>query len=241
MSAKRLIVLFLVTIFCCVTFSCRHDTELAPVGGGTGGGGTGGGGTGVLCDPTKIYFQQQVLPVLLSNCAMSGCHDDASHQGGVVLTSFEKVMSTAGIRPGHPGNSELYERITDTDPDKRMPRPPRSPLSPAQITVIRQWIEQGALNLSCQPSCDSNSFTYSGAIKAIITSKCQGCHSGTTASGGIDLSSYNGVKAKVTDGRLLGAINHQPGFSAMPKNGAKLSECEITQVRKWIEGGSPNN
>ena len=209
--------------------------------GGGGGGGTGGGNTGTTCDPNKIYFQQQILPILISNCAMSGCHDAASHQDGVVLTTYESVMATADVRPGRPDDSDLYEMITETDPDDRMPPPPRTPLSATQILMVRQWIEQGALNLSCQNStCDTTSATFT-LVRAIISNKCQGCHSGTAAAGGIDLSTYNGVKAKVNDGRLWGAINHLPGYSPMPKNGNKLSDCEITQVRKWIEAGSPNN
>lgn len=239
---------FIIAALCfAMMWSCKHQVDAPPAPGGTDsggnggtGGGTGGGGT-ASCDPAKIYFQQQVLPVLISNCALSGCHDDASHQDGVVLTTYEKVMATADIRPGRPGDSGLYEKITDSDPDDRMPPPPRNPLTGQQIQVIRQWIEQGALNLSCQNMCDSNSFTYSGAIKNIITNKCQGCHSGSAASGGIDLSTYNGVKAKVTDGRLWGAVNHLPGFSPMPKNGTKLSDCELTQIRKWIDAGASNN
>lgn len=235
----RLVLLALpVAIF--ISQSCRHQVE-APPGAGNGGDSTVTGTPADACDPNKIYFQQQVLPILISNCALSGCHDDASHQEGVTLTSYQKVMSTAGIRPGRPGNSELYERITDTDPRDRMPRPPQAPLAPAQVQLIRQWIEQGAQNLICQNMCDSASFTYSGAIRTIISNKCQGCHSGIAASAGIDLSTYAGIKAKVTDGRLWGAVNHQAGFSAMPKNGAKLSDCEIAQIRKWIDSGSPNN
>jgi hypothetical protein len=235
-----------------ITISCKHTGEGIPpsagsggTGGGTGGGsggGTGSGGsTGTTCDPNKIYFQQQVLPVLISNCAMSGCHDAASHQDGVVLTSYASVMATADVRPGRPDDSDLYEMITETDPDDRMPPPPRSPLSSTQILMIRQWIEKGALNLSCQSSgCDTTSATFT-IVKSIISAKCQGCHSGTAASGGIDLGTYAGVKARVDDGRLWGAINHLPGYSPMPKNGNKLSDCEIAQFRKWIEAGSPNN
>jgi len=226
--------------------SCRHEAESLvdpgiPAGNGSAGGGSNTGGGGTSCDSTKIYFQQQVLPILLSNCAMSGCHDDASHQDGVVLTSYEKVMNTADIRPGRPNDSELYERIMENDPEDRMPKPPRSPLTDQQKSLIRDWILQGAQNLSCQNLCDSAVFSYSGAIRNIISNKCQGCHSGAAASGGIDLSTYSGVKLKITDGRLWGAVNHLPGFSPMPKNGAKLSDCEITQIRKWIDAGSPNN
>lgn len=231
-----------------LVISCQHQPDTLPGngsgGGGTGGGGTGGsggGGTSNPCDPNIVYFQQQVLPVLISNCAMSGCHDDVSRQDGVILTSYERVMATADVRPGRPDNSDLYEVLVETDPDKRMPRPPRSPLQQSQISLIRKWIEQGALNLTCQPDCDTTQFTYSGTIKTIIVNNCQGCHSGTAAQGGIDLSTYPGLKLKIDDGRFWGAINHQPGFSAMPKNGNKLSECQITQIRKWIEAGSPNN
>jgi len=67
------------------------------------------------------------------------------------------------------------------------------------------------------------------------------CHSSTSAGGGIDLSTYSTIKAKVSDGKLWGSINQLPGFSAMPKNGSKLSVCEITQIKKWIDAGSPNN
>jgi len=225
--------------------SCQHQTGDLPApdtgGSGNGDGGTGGGGTTIPCDSSKVYFKQQVLPVLISNCAMSGCHDDASHQDGVILTSYEKVMATADIRPGRPANSELYEVLVESDPDKRMPRPPANPLPQSQVQLIKTWIEQGALNLSCQSSCDTTQFTYSATIKSIIANNCQGCHSGISAQGGIDLSTYAGVKMKIDDGRLWGAINHSPGFSAMPKNGNQLAACELTQIRKWIEAGSPNN
>ncbi len=237
MKMLRPILPFLLVVFILHFFSsCRHTPQ--DLGGGGGGGNP---GSTDPCDPAKIYFQQQVLPILISNCTLSGCHDDASHQEGVILTTYEKVMSTGDIRPGDPQDSKLYEVIIDNDPGDRMPEPPMSPLSSQQILIIRQWIEQGALNLTCASSCDTASFSFSLAIKPMVSNKCQGCHNGSSASGGIDLSTYAGVKAKVNDGRLWGSINHQSGFQAMPLNGNKLSDCEITQIRKWIESGSPNN
>jgi uncharacterized membrane protein len=199
------------------------------------------GDTSTQCDPTKIYFQQQVLPILVSNCAMSGCHDDATHKEGVVLTSYSKVMTTGGVRPGNAGNSDLYKVLVKTDPGDRMPQPPRNALTSQQIQIIYTWIQQGAQNLVCENMCDSSLFTFSGAIQPLIQNKCQGCHSSTSAQGGIDLSTYTLVKAKVADGKLWGSINHQTGFSAMPKNGAKLSDCEIRQFQKWIAAGALNN
>lgn len=224
---------------------CRHEIPALNSGSGDHDNGNTGGGTSgnnqAPCDPAKVYFNQQVLPIFVSNCTMSGCHDDASHQDGVMLTSYEKVMATAGVKPGRPGESDLYKVLVESRPDKRMPRPPQAPLSQQQIQLIYDWIRQGAKNLVCASLCNENNFSYSSTIKIIIGNKCQGCHSGSNPQGGIDLSTYHGVKAKVADGRLWGAINHLPGFSPMPKNGTKLSDCEITQFRKWINAGAPEN
>src|ERR1043166_2325716 len=109
--------------------SCKHepiiDSTITTTGGNPGGGGTGGSGGGGsinTCDPNKVYFQQQVLPILISNCTLSSCHDDASHQKGVILTSYNNVMNTADVRPGNPTGSKIYKMITETDASKRMPR-----------------------------------------------------------------------------------------------------------------------
>ena len=233
--SRQLVYLIIMSVSLLLILSCKHPYgDLADSV-------TQIGDTSTPCDATKIYFQQQVLPILVSNCAMSGCHDDATHKEGVVLTSYQKVMATTQVRPGNPGNSKLYKVIVDPDPGDRMPEPPQNPLTQQQIQVIYAWIQQGAQNLVCENMCDSSLFTFSGAIQPLIQSKCQGCHSGVNAQGGIDISTYQLLKAKVIDGKLWGSINQLPGYSPMPKNGAKLSDCEIKQFQKWIAAGSLNN
>lgn len=234
-----------------VTFSlssCRHHPVIPPDGGGNngGGGGNNGGGGGndsttKVCDPDTVYFAQQVLPILISNCAMSGCHDAATASDGVVLNNYQNVVQTADVDPGDPGGSDLYEVITDSDPDKRMPPPPDDPLSTEQITIIRTWIQQGAKNLTCDAGCDTTNVTYSGDIRPLLDNTCTGCHSGSSAGGGVDLSGYTGVKAAADNGSLFGAVNHDPGFSNMPQGGDKLPQCEIDQIRIWIADGAPQN
>ncbi len=224
--------------------SCKHEIP----DGGTNTGAGPGNGPGpvnppvVNCSQDTVYFQQQVLPIFISNCSLSGCHDAASHREGVVLTDYNNIMVTGEIDPGDPGDSEIWEKITESDPDDRMPPPPRNPLTQQQKEMIRKWIMQGAKNNSCVSSaCDTGNVTYSGAIRSIITAKCQGCHSSSAPSGGYDFTSYTVLKARVDDGKLWGAVNHMPGYSAMPKNGAKLSACELAQIKKWMDEGAPNN
>lgn len=94
-------------------------------------------------------------------------------------------------------------------------------------------------------TCSTSSVTYSGNVKAVMQANCaiSGCHTvaSSAAAGGIELESYTGLKTIVTNGKLLGAINHLSGFSAMPKNASKLSDCTLSQIKKWVDDGALNN
>jgi mono/diheme cytochrome c family protein len=84
--------------------------------------------------------------------------------------------------------------------------------------------------------------TFSATIwPEIIQKYCLGCHSGSNPGGGIPLENYDDIAAVASDGRLLGVITHSAGYSPMPKNAPKLSDCKISQVTKWINDGIQNN
>lgn len=197
-------------------------------------------GSGV-CHPDTVYFVNTILPILSSNCALSGCHDAATMQDGVNLSSYEGVMSSGVINTNNPTNSDLHEVITEDDEDKIMPPPPANPLSQQQIGQILTWIQQGAQNNACQAACDTTVFTFSGAVSPIIQTRCVGCHSGGTPQGGILLTNYDQIKVQALNGALFGSVNHTGGYTPMPFGGTKIPDCEITQIRKWIENGAPNN
>lgn len=157
-----------ITVFFGFLYSCRHEKLPAPVTSGTGSGG-GGGVTdpgNSTCSPDTVYFQQAVLPILVSNCAVPGCHDAATHEKGFVFTNYENAMKV--VRPGRPNDSKLYEVITDTDPRNRMPRPPRAPLTMEQIAAIEKWIGQGAKNNSCASGCDTGNVRFAAAIQPML-------------------------------------------------------------------------
>jgi uncharacterized membrane protein len=201
-------------------------------------------GNGVPCDPNLIYFETDILPLLQSNCAFSGCHDAASAEDGVVLISFETVMATGDVEPFDLSNSELYEVLVEGDIDKRMPPSPTPALSQDKIQLIAQWILQGAKNLTCDPGlepCDTDNVSFASVVKPIIDLYCVGCHSGNPPSGGIDLSNYQGVKAVADNGNLIGSISWTAGFSKMPKNGVQLPDCEIDKIKSWVDAGALDN
>lgn len=199
---------------------------------------------GTPCDPDVVYFETQVLPILVSNCAMAGCHNAASHQDGVILDNYQNVMQTAEIKPFDLGDSKLYEAITESDLEDRMPPTPNAALSQDQIQVIANWISQGAQNLTCDANaggCDTTSVSFSQDLQPIVNTYCKGCHSGGSPSGGLDLSTYNGVKAVALNGKLYGAISWATGYQKMPQGGNKLDDCTIAKFNAWINAGAPQN
>lgn len=244
---RRLLIITLI-IAAAFLYACKHVPPEQPVFTPPGGGGaTGGGGTGGGTGSTAICFQSQVLPLFQSNCAKSGCHDAATHKGGFVLTAYDSLFKKEGklnnnnIRPGDPSNSELYTVLFKTGSDK-MPPAPFADLTVVQKNLIARWINEGAKNTTnCNFSCDSTQFKFAANIKPILQNHCTGCHSGTIPSSGIDLTTYANVIPSVTNGLLYGVVAQLPGYNPMPKGSGKLSDCEIAQIRKWIQAGAQNN
>ncbi len=212
------------------------------------------------CDPDTIYFERDVVPIFTTYC-MSGCHDEVTASGGVVLTSFSRVISTADVRPGDPNASDLYEVLVETDVNKRMPQSPLDPLSAENIEIIRKWIEQGALNLTCKPDtnpvdtmpidtlptdttdtntigCNPTNISFANDVTPVFSNYgCIGCHSGGT----VILNTYVGAKTVADNGRLVGAITHDPAYQEMPQGGAKMDSCDIKIIETWITEGTLDN
>ena len=201
--------------------------------------------TGTPCNPDTVYFSKDILPILKSNCAKSGCHDAITHEEGYIMDNFQNVMSGDDlVRPYDLDDSELFEVITENDHDKRMPPPPNERLTPEQVSLIGKWILQGAQDLTCDEfagSCNTTAVSYSSYVKPLLTTYCTGCHSGTAPSGNILLNSYAEVRKVALDGRLAGAISWSSGYTPMPQGSDKLSDCKIEKIKAWINDGALDN
>jgi hypothetical protein len=179
---------------------------------------------GTPCNPNLVYFEMQIMPLLKSNCAKSGCHDAITHQEGIILDSYENVMNSDVIEPFDLDDSDLFEVITEHDPDKQMPPPPNQRLNAEQINLIASWILQGAKDLECDlnaGSCETTNVSYAGFVAPLLATNCVGCHSGGAPSGGITLNTHSGVQTVALNGRLYGAVSHAPGFQPMPRGSAE--------------------
>jgi hypothetical protein len=92
--------------------------------------------------------------------------------------------------------------------------------------------------------CDTTDVTYSLTVTPIINNHCLACHGSSnynSLGGNLNLEGYNNIIIPVNSGALLNAIEHNTGYSPMPKNSPQLSDCDILKIKKWIEAGASNN
>ncbi|MCX6243160.1 MAG: cytochrome c [Bacteroidetes bacterium] len=89
-------------------------------------------------------------------------------------------------------------------------------------------------------ACDTTNVTYSQTVAPIIATNCNTCHSGQNPTGKINLDSWPSLTVSVNNGKLVPAIEHTGPFP-MPQGGSKLSDCDISRIKKWISNGAPDN
>lgn len=94
--------------------------------------------------PPGVEFNRDVRPILSDRCF--ACHgpDRAARKSPLRLDQEESARSA--LTAGDPVHSPLYQRVTSTDPARRMPPAymGRERLPEGEIDTLRRWIEQGA-------------------------------------------------------------------------------------------------
>lgn len=222
----------LATVFLAVN-ACKHKIP-GPIGNTTT---TGTNTTGVIITPTStvnnkdsVCYAEEIAPILSSNCAMDGCHSAQNPNEGINLSSYAQVKKTI--------SGKLLLQVIQDRGGNQMPPKPASPLSAAQILVIKNWVAQGMKeNVDCLGPCDTSNVTYSGIVFPILQNACIGCHITQTPI----FSSYAEIKPMMDNGKIPCTIQHGIGCSPMPKGTAALSPCKQKQIMKWLAAGSPNN
>ncbi len=198
--------------------------------------------SGTPCDPGVVYYFRDIQPILVSNCAVSGCHDNVTKREGIDYSSFATSVSTGKIKPFKPNSSDMYEVLFESG-DEKMPPSPRPSLTGAQKAIIKKWISQGAKEYFCDANigCDSTNTSYANDIVPILTNSCTGCHSGSSPTAGVSLDNYQSTAAFANNGKLYGTSAHLSGYSPMPPSGSGLSSCDLAKIKNWVEQGAPNN
>ena len=92
---------------------------------------------------TTISFTHDVLPILENSC--TNCHGGQRTDKGLNLTTYAALMQGSQngsvVAAGDAADSKLVELIVNQRMPKRGPK-----LTPPQVEVITNWVNQGALN-----------------------------------------------------------------------------------------------
>ena len=88
-----------------------------------------------------------VQPLLEQRCGT--CHNDDKRENDLSLASYEATLAGGetgrAVVPGDSGSSELYRRISlPPDDEEFMPAEGKTPLTAAQVEILRWWIDAGA-------------------------------------------------------------------------------------------------
>src|ERR1041385_2669338 len=93
-----------------------------------------------------VDFGKDIKPLFETHCLK--CHGPDKQKSGLRLD--QKAVALRGgenyapdIRPGNSADSSLIHLVAGLLPDLRMPKE-GEPLDPAQIGLLRAWIDQGA-------------------------------------------------------------------------------------------------
>ena len=100
--------------------ACYYDKEDELYGGGS-------------CEIVTVSFSKDIMPLIQSGCATTGCHVQGGSGNGI----FENYQ---GVKDKVDNGSFKDRVITLRD------MPPSSPLSNCQIAYIEAWINEGAPN-----------------------------------------------------------------------------------------------
>lgn len=191
------------------------------------------------CDPDSVYFQNQILPIFIGSCAVTGCHDSGEKEADIALINYANIMQ--GISPGDPGGSKYFKVMTLEETGDLMPLDPLTDegfrLPDDQLALIENWITQGATDNFCE-SCDTSNYAYSTRIEPIFATNCTtsiGCHAAGSSNSAF--TSYAEIKPFIDNGAILDRVVVKQD---MPE-AAPLQSCDMAVLIKWIENGAPDN
>lgn len=88
-----------------------------------------------------VSFQDTVAPVFQNRCLQ--CHNDELAEGGLSLATSGDLLDGGYVEKGDPASSNLIALVTPHGERAEMPKD-EPPLSLEQISVLSQWIREGA-------------------------------------------------------------------------------------------------
>ena len=104
----------------------------------------------------------------------------------------------------------------------------------SSCNFVEHLTPKGAANVDSSVSVDRSQLSFQQVSQKVFTTNCVSCHNGATQSGGVDLTNYASVKAKME------AIHDVLLAKSMPPaSRAQLTSSQASLLNSWIAAGAP--
>jgi len=185
-----------------------------------------------------VDWNNDIGPMLHNTC--SGCHGGGIATAGLDIGSYQDALkggnSGPGVVPGEPESSYLViVQQTGTHPGQ---------LDAAELDTLINWVNAGAPESLEGAAANAGSVpTYQDDVAEVFDASCGTCH-GSTALGGLNLTTYDTALAGGQDGPVI--IPGVPESSKLIEvqsaggHAGQLSDEDLELVRTWIEVGAPD-
>jgi len=93
-------------------------------------------------------------------------------------------------------------------------------------------------------TADTVNVTYSLVVSPIIQANCLDCHNTAnyqTKGSFQNFDQFSVLQGHALSGRLMKCLRHEPLSPPMPKDRAKLSDCDLARIQTWVDAGALNN
>jgi len=97
---------------------------------------------GIATADERVNFKSQIAPIFQQHCVR--CHAPDNAKGDVSLATLEDLKSNGYVIAGDADGSYLIELVTSQDGEPPAMPHKAEPLSSDEVSLLRQWIEQGA-------------------------------------------------------------------------------------------------
>ncbi len=208
-----------------------------------------------------VDFGKEVLPILQSRCLE--CHGPEKQKAKLRLDSKEALLKGGSdgevVKPGDAAASELYKRVSlPADDDDRMPSK-GDPLTAEQITVLKNWINEGAAwpdGIVIKPAGTETASTapegidFARDVAPILSSRCIECHGPDKQKAKLRLDSHanllkggeDGEVVKVSDAAASELFRRvslpSDDDDRMPPKGDPLTKEQLATLKEWINHGA---
>jgi mono/diheme cytochrome c family protein len=197
----------------------------------------------------ELTYQAEILPLLKRHCL--DCHGPERADANFRVDTYALLMkggsAGAAVSPGKGETSPLVEYLTG----KRAPRMPkkRQALSEAEISKVRDWIDQGAREGKAVAFSGEQIEFFETSIRPLFAQHCTECHGTTKINGNLAILSRQHlidggsrgpaiVSGDPESSLLIKAVRHD-GKLRMPKNKPRLDDESLRLLAKWVAMGAP--